>query len=52
MVKLTPKFITTEVPDEKCDSIQKLALPGREIEKVLVIVSLRTCTRSAATADS
>lgn len=34
MVKLTPKLIAHELPDEKCQSLQKLALPGRSIEKV------------------
>ena len=34
MVKLTPKFISQEYPDEDCSSMQKLVLPGRGIEKV------------------
>lgn len=34
MVKLTPKLVTSELPNEKLESVQKLALPGKEIEKV------------------
>lgn len=34
MVKLTPKLISTEFPDEDPQSMQKLVLPGKGIEKV------------------
>ena len=34
MVKLTPKLISQEFPNEDCLSMKKLALPGRGIEKV------------------
>lgn len=34
MVKLTPKFISTEFPDHDPQSMQKLVLPGKGIEKV------------------
>lgn len=34
MVKLTPKLITTEFPNEDLSSMRKLTLPGKGIEKV------------------
>ena len=34
MVKLTPKLISTEFPDQDPQSMQKLVLPGKGIEKV------------------
>ena len=34
MVKLTPKLISQEFPDEDPQSMQKLALSGKGIEKV------------------
>lgn len=34
MVKLTPKLISTEFPDQDPQSMQKLLLPGKGIEKV------------------
>lgn len=34
MVKLTPKFMSTEFPDQDPQSMHKLLLPGKGIEKV------------------
>lgn len=46
MVKLTPKFITTESPNEKLDTLQKLALLGKDIEKVLAFILDQYCLRA------
>lgn len=42
MVKLTPKLITIEYPNEDLPSMRKLTLPGKGIEK---IVRLSTCSQ-------
>ncbi|KAL0036903.1 hypothetical protein WJX77_004420 [Trebouxia sp. C0004] len=42
MVKLTPKLISQEFPDEDAPSMQKLALSGKGIEK---IVRLNACSQ-------
>lgn len=43
MVKLTPKLISQEFPDEDPQSMQKLALSGKGIEKVAEVTeSLRS----------
>lgn len=34
MVKLTPKLISTDFPNEDLQSMQKLVLPGKGLEKV------------------
>lgn len=39
MVKLTPKLIATEFPDEDLLSMHKLTLPGKGIEKVELLSS-------------
>ena len=33
MVKLTPKFVSQEFPDEDPSKLQKLILPGKGVEK-------------------
>ena len=49
MVKLTPKLITTEFPDEDLPCMRKLTLPGKGIEKVELLGCASSATPSQQT---
>ena len=50
MVKLTPKLIDQELPEEDVQNVQKLLLPGRNIERVSAVgvTSVERCAGAFA----